>query len=267
MNKSFLKWAGGKSKLLSKLQELGINEGKRFIEPFVGSGVVSLNMPHKTIIIGDSNLGLINLWGGLMDGGEDFIKCCQEVFETYGNTEKSYYKAREVFNKTHSGALFLYLNKHCFNGLCRFNAKGEFNVPYNHRKTVPGFPEEELRHAIEVSDRMVYPQVCSFVDMFRLVKKGDMVYCDPPYLPAGKNGFVNYSKDGFSFSDQCKLADCAIEAQKKGATVIISNNNTLESRTLYKKATEVHFIDVQKNISCKGDGRKKQSEIIAVYRP
>ena len=272
-HKSFLKWAGGKIKLLPKLRELGIECGKRYIEPFVGSGVVALNMPHQEIIIGDTNEGLIAVWKSIKEE-ESFISIAKTFFNPSYNKNPEYYKLRAMFNNhlecgnldIMTGALFLYLNKHCFNGLCRFNRRGEFNVPYNHTATAPGFPEFELLYAKEVCKRItIYKQ--SFIDTFKMIKKGDMVFCDPPYIPAQLNGFTAYSKDGFGREAHEELVKCAEIAQKKGATVIISNNDTLTSRILYGNATETHFIDVQKNISCKGNSRKKQSEIIAVYRP
>lgn len=269
-HKSFLKWAGGKVKLLPRLRELGIEEGKRFIEPFVGSGVVSLNMPHREIIIADTNGGLINLWECL--AVKDFIRECSHYFHPDFNNEKSYYEIRDSFNSFDTvplmvkAAYFLYLNRHCFNGLCRLNSKGEFNVPYGRYKKVY-FPEKELLHAIEVSSRMqIHRQ--SFTDTFKDVREGDMVYCDPPYIPTSlTSSFTTYSNNKFGTKEHEELVECARVAQRKGATVIISNNDSVyASRDLYYDA-EQHFIDVQKNISCKGNGRKKQREIIAIYRP
>lgn len=268
-HKSFLKWAGGKIKLLPKLREIGIEEGNRFIEPFVGSGVVSLNMPHNEIIIGDSNRALINLWQELFTKKEIVLNAARTYFVERYNEEGMYYDVREEFNRNQLGwnaaCQFLYLNRHCFNGLCRFNSKGEFNVPYGRYKTVY-FPEAELKHAAEVAKRMTIKHE-GFYDIFSLVKKGDMVYCDPPYLPAQKNGFVKYDRGGFTLQSHKVLAQMAKEASEEGATVIISNNDTDDAEVLYRDADETYFIDVQKNISCKGDGRKKQREVIAVYRP
>jgi DNA adenine methylase len=273
--KSFLKWAGGKIKLLPKLRELGIESGDRYLEPFVGSGVVALNMPHEKIIIGDANSDLIALWSSIKSAGDKFISSAERYFTKERSTEENYYKIRDLFNsfaersddEPFLAEMFLYLNKHCFNGLCRYNANGNFNVPYGHRKTAPGFPKKELEHACKVSKRMLFPQECSFDALFGLVKKDDMVYCDPPYLPLTETSFTDYTKEGFGFNDHVKLRDLALVAKANKATVIISNNDTPVARKLYEGADEIHFIDVRKNISCKGDGRGKQSEIIAVYRP
>lgn len=269
MNKAFLKWAGGKSQLLDKIRSLmpsNFNSNARYIEPFVGSGVIALNVPHDRIIIGDVNEGLMACWNELQRNGESFIEDCRELFNGNYNTEEMYYGIRKSFNAHRpSGEYFLYLNRHCFNGLCRFNSKGEFNVPYGKYKN-PYFPEAELRHAYEVTKRMVIYKL-GFLDTMAEAESGDVVYCDPPYLPISEtSNFTAYSTGGFSMVEQENLAKMARTIAKRGATVIVSNNDVPKARELYKGA-ELHFVDVRKAISCKADGRKKLQEIIAVFRP
>jgi len=243
----------------------------RFIEPFVGSGVVSLNVPFDEIIIADVNTGLIAAWQGLQMQKERFIAHCKSYFTPEENTAERYYKNREEFNSLpyrpeYAGPLFIYLNRHCFNGICRFNSRGEFNVPFGKYKK-PYFPEMELRHAAGAASRMkIFNQ--GFVDTMKMAKDGDVIYCDPPYLPiSNTSNFTSYSPNGFSLEMQVELVHCARWAQDQGATVIISNNAVPNSKVLYADATETHYVDVRKSVSCKADGRKKQGEIIAVYRP
>jgi DNA adenine methylase len=267
MNKAFLKWAGGKSQLLDKITALmpPMSSKGRYIEPFVGSGVVALNMPHREIIIGDVNEGLMMCWRGLQEYGEQFIEVCRGYFTSAMNTEEAFYTYRDSFNALPSGQLFLYLNRHCFNGLCRFNSKGKFNVPFG-RYSNPYFPEAELRHAFEVSKRMNV-WTAGFMNVMNMARAGDVVYCDPPYLPISEtSNFTAYSKGGFSMVEQENLARAARQISKRGATVIVSNNDVPLARELYKGA-EFHFVSVAKKISCKADGRKKLQEIIAVFRP
>lgn len=275
-NKSFLKWAGGKSQLLDRLFELMPDKCNWFIEPFLGSGVVSLNICEKypnikEVIIGDTNPGLIALWNELQNDGLKFISFAKKYFAESFNREDMYYELRGKFNTTwHNdvkAVTFLYLNRHCFNGLCRFNSKGGFNVPYGKYKSVY-FPEKEMIHAIEVLKKTrVYHQ--GFMDTFEMVKKGDVVYLDPPYVPENDTTatFTAYSKDKFGIAEHIELVKQAIIAQKKGATVIISNNDVPVCKELYGGADEIHYVDVRKSISCKANGRKKLKEIIAVYRP
>ena len=146
MIKSFLKWAGGKYKILDFIIE---NIGKvehRFVEPFAGSAVVSLNINAEEYLIADSNMDLVNLFEKLKEYKKDFIKYCKVIFDN-ANTKEIYYYNRDIFNSlkfnTQRAALFLYLNRHCFNGLCRYNNKGKFNVPYGRYKNVY-FPENEM---------------------------------------------------------------------------------------------------------------------------
>ena len=145
MNKSFLKWAGGKSKLLNiLLPEIGEVKGN-YIEPFCGSAVVAFNVKASNYILADINDDLINVYRQLKLYGEVFIKYCSLLFESEFRNEESYYKFREKFNKTtndlEKAVLFIYLNRNAFNGLCRYNQSGGFNVPFGRYKSVY-FPRE-----------------------------------------------------------------------------------------------------------------------------
>lgn len=269
MNKAFLKWAGGKSQLVPKILSLMPEKHSgRFFEPFVGSGVMALNVPHESIVIADVNQGLMACWLNLKREGEGFIERAKALCNPAHNNEKVFYDYRTRFNENqiNRGGLFLYLNRHCFNGLCRFNAKGEFNVPFG-RYAKPYFPEVELREALTITKRMSMGTM-GFQETFDLVMSGDVVYCDPPYIPLSEtSNFTAYSAGGFSLDQQSALMTCAEAARNRGATVIISNNDVPLARKLYDGATEIHEVQVRKAISCKSDGRKKSGEIIAVYRP
>jgi DNA adenine methylase len=272
-HKSFLKWAGGKSQLVDKIISLmPLNRRKRYLEPFVGSGVVALNVPDdfQEIIISDTNSDLIGIWDNLKNHRNTFISTCRGYFNSCYNNEEWYYKFRKLFNESKHDhirtSLFLYLNRHCFNGLCRFNSKGEFNVPFGRYKTIY-FPEKELRHAAEVSKKMKI--FCNdFQSIMRMAQPGDVFYLDPPYIPISKtSGFTTYSTNGFTADEHIILVQNAELAQQKGATVIISNNDVPVARKLYADATEIHFVPVRKSIGAAAGTRKKLQEIIAVYRP
>ena len=126
----FLKWAGGKYRIIERIREL-LPEGERLVEPFVGSGAVFLNTRYPTYLLADSNPDLINLYRILQTEGEAFIAYCKRNFTARNNSPESYYRLRDVFNTTRDlrrkSALFVYLNRHGYNGLCRYNAKGRFN--------------------------------------------------------------------------------------------------------------------------------------------
>lgn len=266
--KPFLKWAGGKYRLLDELKKYFPADGKRFVEPFVGSGAVSLNVNYPVILAADVNDALIQTWEAIKTRQIEFINLSKTLFTPENNTPEAYAKFREEFNDpafiSHRPELFIYLNRHGFNGLCRFNKKGQFNVPFG-KYHKPYFPENELLHVVEVAHRMDVVK-SDFRNMFENIREGDIVYCDPPYVPLSATAnFTAYSGESFTIDDQRELALRAFVAAERGATVIISNASTPITLELYKHA-ELHFVDVQRNISCKGETRGKAKEVIAVYK-
>lgn len=268
-NKSFLKWPGGKYRLLDKLIPLFQIRNKphiKFIEPFAGSGVVFLNANFSRFIIADCNT--VDVFQNLELYGEKFIEEILALFKD-GNNSERYYELRDEFNNLTHGfkksILLIYLNRHCFNGLFRLNKKGKFNVPFGKYKTIY-FPELELKNFYK---KLMENQVDMYPDYKLAMSRanmGDVVYCDPPYVPINKSGFTNYSGDGFSKEDQEELAIFAIEACKKGAAVIISNHDIEFIRQLYSDAYIIE-VDVRRSISAKSGGRKEVKEIIAIFPP
>jgi DNA adenine methylase len=262
MQKSFLKWAGGKARVLDKL--LPHLSGTRLIEPFVGSGTVFLNSKIETAILSDINGDLIFLFKNI---NEDFIQYTKTFFTQDNNTKESFVKLRDKFNNTkdevEKSALFIYLNRHCFNGLCRYNSSGKFNTPFGSYST-PYFPEKELRSFITKSKTAIF--YCeSFEKCFERAERGDVIYCDPPYVPlSATSNFTSYTSGGFTFEHQSRLADCAKDASKKGIKVVISNHDTDITRELYSGAEIISF-NVSRSISSKTNDRKPAKELIAVF--
>lgn len=261
-----LKWAGGKFKLLSLLKE-SLPNGNRLIEPFVGSGVLFLNTNYKSYLLNDRNEHLIEFYKYLKKEGAEFVKYAKYYFSDRYNNPDEYYRLRDIFNTTtdqrRKAALFLYINKHGFNGLCRFNSKGECNVPAGRYKTTY-YPTNEL---LLFSKKLIKAKLSSkdFEPIMREAKPGDVVYCDPPYVPLSNTAnFTAYSAGGFSADDQIRLATLATEISEKGVTVVISNHNTDFTREIYGDAISKTF-DVQRMISCDGKNRNKAEELIAVY--
>lgn len=270
MHKSFLKWAGGKFDLVEdiKAEMPAVMSIGTYIEPFVGGGAVALNMPITVPkLLNDINPGVVGIWKALKRAPKSFVCEARVRFRPEYNEEEQFYRIREEYNKdTSHGSRFLYLNRHCFNGLCRFNKAGEFNVPYGRYKTVY-FPEDELRHAAAIVQNAEITQL-DFVDVMNFATQGDVVYCDPPYVPlSATSSFVGYSKGGFTLEQQWSLVARAERLRDRGVTVIVSNNDTPLTRKMYKNADKVKKVLVSKRISCKSDGRKKSGELIAVYKP
>lgn len=264
--KPFLKWAGGKYRLVERIKAV-LPSGKTLIEPFVGSGAVFLNTDYENYILADANPDLINLFQCVQKEGKSFIDYCRTFFTPDNNDESKFYEFRTLFNITTDvrlkSALFVYLNKHCFNGLCRYNSKGEFNVPFGRYKKPP-FPENEMLAFHEKSKRAEFI-VADFKETMERAKLGDVVYCDPPYVPLSSTSkFTDYSTGGFGLDRQSELAKLAENLQEKGIVVVISNHETDFTVDAYKNAS-LDYFDVQRFISSDGKNRNKASELLAVF--
>lgn len=266
--KPFLKWAGGKSKLVPFIQSyMPVQHSGRLIEPFVGSAAVSMATDFDEYLLNDVNPDLISLYQVLKQQKSEFVDFAKAIFNSENNQEEKFYELREKFNSLEHGeeraALFIYLNRHAFNGLCRYNSKGFFNVPFGRYKQ-PYFPEAEMLGFIAKTDRMKF--FCGdFEVAMRMAEKGDVVYCDPPYVPLSLTAhFTSYAKDAFGEEDQRRLAKVAEEISRKGASVLLSNHDTEFTREIYYEA-ELQTIDVQRNIAAKGSSRQKVGEVLAIY--
>lgn len=270
MNKPFLKWPGGKYRLVERICRK-LEPGRRLVEPFAGSAAVFLNTDYDAYLITDSNPDLIHLYQILQQDGDAFIADCRALFVPDNNNGSAYYRLRQEFNETRNrrrkAALFVYLNRHCYNGLCRYNSRGRFNTPFG-RYVKPRFPEKEMRFFSLKSARAEF-QHAGFPEVLRRVKKGDVVYCDPPYIPLSKTShFTDYATGGFSWDDQVELVKAAGRLAQRGIPVVISNHDTESSRRLYRAhGAALQRFRVRRTISCRIEKRDKVGEILAVFQP
>lgn len=267
----FLKWAGGKYKSIDKIKKKFPKECKRFVEPFLGAGSIALNVDYPHSIVNDTNKDLIQLWQFLKNKGEEFVSDCEKLFVDKNNKEDVFYKFRDEFNTTkdkwRKAILFVYLNRHCFNGLCRYNADGNYNVPFG-KYDKPYFPREEFEICINKIKNFDFHNK-DFREIFDLVQKDDLVYCDPPYLPMSETAsFDAYAQGGFALKDQIELAELAMKAAKKGAIVVISNHYNWYSREIYVNmcGAKITSLDVARTISGTSNKRNPVKEILAVFK-
>ena len=264
--KPFLKWAGSKYKIVERIRAC-LPPGRRLIEPFAGSGAVFLNTSYGEYLVADSNKDLIDLFLQVKNGGAAFASLASELFRQENNTEEAFYKLRAEFNATtdieRRAALFIYLNRHCFNGLCRYNSKGGFNVPFG-RYSGPKFPTKEILDFAEKSKAATF-QLSSFEVTMASAELGDVVYCDPPYVPlSATSNFTDYTQDGFGQEAQKRLATAAMDLRNKGIPVVISNHDTEFTREAYSSAS-IDFFQVQRFISRDASNRGKAAELLAVF--
>lgn len=266
--KPFLKWAGGKYRCLHHVIP-SLPKGGRLIEPFTGSGAVFLNAPHQNFLLAEANPDLVSLYQHLQREGLPFIQYCKSFFSKKNNCAEVYYAYRLEFNQTKLGArrraaLFLYLNRHGYNGLCRYNLSGQYNVPFG-RYIKPYFPEHELAHFYQKSQSAHFIKA-DFRKTFLEAKPGDVIYCDPPYVPLSHSSqFTAYTRQKFNAAAQKDLATLAKASAKKGVPVVISNHDTPFTREIYQGG-KLHSFPVQRNISCKGSQRHAVHELIAVFK-
>ncbi|NMP30468.1 Dam family site-specific DNA-(adenine-N6)-methyltransferase [Thalassotalea sp. M1531] len=269
-NRAFLKWAGGKYALCDVINKI-LPKGECLIEPFVGAGSVFLNSDYKRYILNDINKDLINLYKILQLKPELFIAESAELFSAQYNQSEAYYELRKTFNETQDAyqrsLLFLYLNRHGYNGLCRYNKSGGYNVPFGKYKK-PYFPEKELWYFAEKSQNAIF--VCeNYRDTFARAKSGDVIYCDPPYVPLSKTAsFTSYAGNGFGLDEQADLANAAEETVESvpKTSVLISNHDTIWTRKIYEHAFKIRKLNVARTISQKANGRKKVGELMALYK-
>jgi len=270
-NKSLFKWAGGKGKALKHvLPILEKHKCKTLVEPFIGAANISLNFDTDNYIWNDINLDLINTYVLLLMRGEeatqDYIDMCESLFKC---SYDSYYDFRKEFNNRgacsilRQSALFQYLNKWNFNGLVRYNKKGEFNVPIGTiKKNPPKVPVDAinfLHNRHKDSTRLMCTDYHKVFDDVETLYDC-LIYSDSPYAPLTTE--FKYDAKGFNKEDHIKLKELSKSSKH---TAIISNHWTDFTKELYKDADELYTFEVQRTISCKGGGRKKVEEVVAVY--
>ncbi|EKT60821.1 adenine-specific DNA-methyltransferase [Providencia sneebia] len=265
--RAFLKWAGGKYPIVEDIKK-HLPQGDCLIEPFVGAGSVFLNTSYDSYILADINSDLINLYNTVKNQTDSFIEEVRQVFTPEFNTSEQYYLKREAFNQSTDpfirSVLFLYLNRHCYNGLCRYNSRGEFNVPFGRYKK-PYFPKEELLWFADKAQRAIF-LTQNYETTLLSAKSGMVVYCDPPYAPLSETAnFTAYHTNAFSAQEQMNLAKLArhLSSDRK-IPVLISNHDTPLTREWYDQAT-LHIVKVRRTISRNILNRNKVNELLALY--
>ena len=275
--KPILKWVGGKSQVLDKIREMlppDFDPNTRmYYEPFLGGGAVLLDINPSRAIVSDINPELINVYQQVKHNIEEVIKYLGSLDWTHEhsgqNPKEVYYAIRGLFNNhlgdktVEQAARFIYLNKHCFNGLYRVNSKGEFNVPFNGKLTGGSFDAEHLREVSKQIQNVEF-RCIDFAKTVHDAFPKDFVFIDSPYAPLTPTSFVDYTKEGFSYEDHVRLAEVFKELSEDGVYCMLTNHDTELIRELYKdyKITEV---DVRRSINRNGDGRKGKEVIITNY--
>ena len=270
--KPFVKWAGGKNGLINSLISFIPKNFNSYFESFVGGGALffylkNLNILNsKKIYLNDKNVELINAYKQIKINPNKLLEELEilknnhskEYFYKIRNLDRDFdfYSLSEVFR----AARFIYLNKTCFNGLCRYNAKGNFNTPMGSYKN-PKIYDKDLIFSVHEVLKNVSITNKDFEVVSLKAKKGDFVYFDPPYYPINKtSSFVSYT-DNFSANEQIRLYKLFKMLDCEGIKVLQSNSNTDFIKELYKDFEIIEVIS-KRAINCKGDKRGKITELI-----
>lgn len=289
--KPFLKWAGGKGQLLDKIASYlpnNISEIDTYIEPFVGGGAVLFwlisHYPSiKRVVINDLNTELVNLYLSIKLSVEELIselKVLDTDFKKFTSQEEKseyYYSIRNEYNSRNLtsnersirlAALFVFLNKTCFNGLYRVNTKNLFNVPFGKYVNPKIFDEENLRNDSELLQRVDILNG-DYAETIQYASTKALYYLDPPYKPiSSTSSFNSYSVMSFNDEQQIRLKEFCDSINERGAKFILSNsdpknvdaeNNFFDD--LYSTYT-IHRVSAKRNINSKGDKRGKINELL-----
>ena len=240
----FVKWAGGKTKLLPEIRKHYPQEIKKYCEPFVGGGAVLFDVLQKChleeILINDVNAELINTYAQIKNNCDNLLEQLSEIQQKYKSQTLEenkifFYEKRNRYNELkisrndaenlEKAALFIFLNKICFNGLYRVNKKCEFNVPFNNAKNPLICDEENLKACSKLLQN-VQMKTGDYSDCKNFIDNETFVYLDPPYRPLTQtSAFTSYSENNFSDKDQIELGNFISEISKKGAKVLASNSD------------------------------------------
>lgn len=269
----FVKWAGGKTQLIERLYSRFPETFRNYYEPFVGSGALLLSAQPKRAVINDVNGQLINVYRQLKENADAVIERIQEY--DAAECDKDFYLAmRARYNEkivassmdAECAALTIWINKHCFNGLYRVNAKGLFNVPYNNKTGGSSMDAYNLRRiGAYLRENDIEIRNEDFETAVRDVRAGDFVYFDSPYVPVSETAnFTDYTKDGFSPGDHERLAVLAGKLDKAGAFIMLSNHDVPLVHELYA-GFRIEETDVRRSINRNAAKRRGKEVIIRNY--
>lgn len=274
----FVKWAGGKRQLLSQIKERMPEQYNNYYEPFVGGGAVVFELLPERAVINDINRALINTYQMICSSPDEFLteinRLDSEITgkETEVQGKEYYYRIREYYNDklmrnefdAELAALFVFINKHCFNGLYRVNGRGLFNVPYNNSKR----RSVDDQSIMEISKFLKGVTITAgdFEAACEGASKGDFVFLDSPYAPLNPTSFEAYTKEGFDIKSHERLAKLYEELTARGCYCMLTNHNTELIHELYgNKGYRIDVVSVKRMINSDASKRVGEEVIICNY--
>ena len=269
----FVKWAGGKRQLIPQIRERMPEKYNNYYEPFVGGGAVMFELLPSDALINDVNRALMNAYRQICNKPEAFLKAVNRLDEEmWEDGREYYYSLRKSYNDKlvraeydiELAALFVFINKHCFNGLYRVNGKGLFNVPYNNSRRA-SVDEKSIMAASEYL-RGVTIQDGDFEKACEDAAKGDFIFFDRPYAPLNPASFESYTKEGFDIESHRRLAKLYDELTGRGCYCMLTNHNTQLINELYgNKGYKIDVVSVKRMINSDASNRVGEEVIICNY--
>lgn len=259
----FLKWAGGKSKLIQQYSKFFSKDFNTYYEPFLGGGAVFFHLQPNHAVLTDINAELINVYCCVRDRVESLIEILAQHQQKHNKDYYYWIRSQTYKAEIKRAARIIYLNKTCFNGLYRENSQGKFNVPMGKYKNPP-ICQPDLLRSVSAALQSAEIKVRSFEEVVNHAKTGDFVYFDPPYHPiSATSNFTAYSRYSFSEKDQIRLRDVFAELANVGVKVMLSNSDCDFIRELYRDFT-IEEIWAARAINSNGNKRGKVKEVLVM---
>ena len=270
--KPFVKWVGGKAQLLPVIRKKLPASFGTYYEPFVGGGAVLLDIAPQHAVINDINSQLINCYRQIATNYDKLVVTLYTLQVRFNNLptderrSEFFYNARKFYNdrmfvdlNEHNAALFIFLNKTCFNGLYRTNRKGLFNTPFGKKKRINLCDDSGLKSTSELLSRLQILNT-DFGNVCDTAKPGDFVFFDSPYYDT----FDAYQKGGFSTEDHTRLFRLFSRLSDNGIKCMLTNSNTDFIKDLYKNYN-IECVGTRRAINSDATNRVGEDLIITNY--
>lgn len=272
--KPFLKWPGGKRRVLPEIRKYVPESYNTYYEGFLGGGAVLLDLLPAKAVVSDVNVELIESYETIRDEKEALISLLEDHEQKnsleYFLEVRAWDRAEDwltASSKVKRTARMIYLNRTCFNGLYRVNRKNQFNAHFGHYKDPKVVDYENLDAlSIWLKQADISFNHNGYKENISKAGAGDFVYLDPPYIPVTDTAyFVSYTKTGFDMDDQIALRDTAVEIDNRGGYVLLSNSDTPQIRELYKDF-HIETIRVTRAIGAGAKSRVAVGEVLVLSK-